>query len=61
MNRDELDELRDVKDALEQAIDECGWMFSATEVILGYVTLKSSKKAQVTLKLEADKNEWISD
>ncbi len=55
-----LDELREIKDGITEVVDNLGMCCTASEVILGYLSI-DGKQTQITLKAETDEDEWISD
>lgn len=76
MNKNELEELREIKDGITELVDIFNPQLttkdremsitsvdpgsSSAETILGYITVRR-KRTQITLKAETDEAEWISD
>ncbi len=76
MVKDELEELKEIKDGIaelanifnpqltaedrEMGITSVDPGSSRAEVILGYITIRG-KRAQITLKAETDEGEWLAE
>ena len=56
----QIEELREIKDALAELADSLNMCCTASETALGYLEI-NGKKTQITIKAETDQDEWISD